>query len=422
MARSGQPVSRVGKLAPILTVGLALAVKGFISSISIWGFDFLYTVKAILYPHPLPASKTYWVYINQLLYRLWLRLPIEHTDLTSWMGLKVFPLTWDFCLLTFMLKLPILLLDAVCGLLVYGIALTGSDESTARRSLYLWIWNPYVTLTAEMMGTNDLFPTALTLLTVLLVIRREWVKSSLSAFASVASKFYPLLIIPVLAIHVREARRAAVILVSSSAGVVAYFYWVWRSLGSNFHLTLLEYSPLTYHVSELLISPRSDLNIGLATFSSILFLYLIYRFWNSGETVNAILTFLLAYFAFANWWPQYLLMIMPFMALKAGCNKRWLLYSSTITITAFFISLLSFNLSGEIHLFYITNYYGWMREASAVLQRLSTDVVAKLVLQPVLRSIYACLSIYYAAKLLVENSRLSKFLGGRSTNEGDEAI
>ncbi len=123
------------------------------------------------------------------------------------------------------------------------------------------------------------------------------------------------------------------------------------------------------------------------------------------------LAFLLVYFAFSNWWPQYLLLLMPFLVLKASKNRRWLVHSSVILGIAFLLSLTAFNLSGDAHLFFLSNYYDWMNKVAAFISQGSKDVVTVLVLQPILRSIYAGISLYYAAKLFVSNSpTLKRFI------------
>jgi hypothetical protein len=416
---SGAPQSRFyyKRWCFVLIVSLAFILKGLLATLSIWGLDFLYILRNIVTGQGSFISQTYWGYLNRLMYQLWIHLTGDGTDLTAWiMDPHTFPLSFDIYILVFLLKLPILILDVICGFLIYRITLTSWNKTTALRAFYFWILNPFVILTAEMNGTNDLFPIAFMLLATLFFVTRRRVLTGISLFAAITSKFYPLLLLPVLAIRTRKSWTLIILLVASVAGIVAYFYWVRVVLGAVFQLSLLEYSPMTYRISELLISPRTDLYIGLATVTAVIFAFLIYRFWDwkKANITDAILTFLLAYFAFANWWPQYLLLLIPFLIIKAAYERRWLFSLSLLLLIAFLISLTSFNLAGDMYLLFITNYYEWMHTSSTVISHFASHVVTRLVLNPILRSLYASLSIYYAAKLVVQNSPLlTQFISRR---------
>jgi hypothetical protein len=73
-------------------------------------------------------------------------------------------------------------------------------------------------------------------------------------------------------------------------------------------------------------------------------------------------------------------------------------------LVAFIFQLTVFDLNYDYGLFFITNSTGWMAMISTTLQKLTTDIVVKLVFMPLLRSGYAILSLYYAIKMLYQNS------------------
>ena len=390
----------------ILCISIAVIAKVFAMAVSAHSYEFLYMVKEIT---ALPGKdirlKAYWIYLLNGLYRFWLSLPVEHTGLKDWLGLKPFPIRFGDLLLVSILKLPILALDLACGYIIYKIVHLEWGRYPARMAFTLWICNPLVTLTAEMSGSNDILIAVLAVASVYLLMRRNTNLSGLALAAGAAAKLYAVLLTPMLALF-SSRRNATKIVLASISGAAIYFFWVIKS-GLHPFFTLMNYTPLTFAASEMLLTPY-DSRIGLATFSSLVYFYLTYRFWQRGEgLLDAILGLTLIYMAFLNWWPPYLLLLLPFITLELSKKGRGKPHVILILIFIFLYMLChadSFGLSTRNAFFYIWNYHDWMKGASEILKRFSTDVVVKLVIEPVTRSVYAGLSILYSIRLLLWNS------------------
>ncbi len=384
-------------------------------TISPWSYNFLYTVKlATLRFSPESYGMTPWIVLQNSLYRVWLLLPVDHPNLDYWViASKSPPGYFGGFLLVFLLKLPILICDIFSGVVIYKILRL--KKVGGRRALAffaLWILNPYTTLFAEMDGTVDIVVVFFSLLTVYLYLSGRSGFAAFSLFMGTVVKLYSILLLPVVAVvsAVRRLRRVfALFLVFSILGVALYSLWV-STIGVNMLQTFLSYTPLTFQFSEILLTPY-DSRIGLATVFGLIYLFLVHLFWDREKLENfeqLCFGFLLFYFAFFNWWPSYLILLVGFMFLEAGVHPKAGRYMIMLLLSAFIFELTVFSLGNEYSLFYIDLYFPWMRAVSGLLSRLTVDVAVRLVFMPLLRSLYTALSLYYGGRVLFRNSSLLK--------------
>ncbi len=382
---------------------VALALKVFLASLTAWSYEFIYLVKAAsLKFEEVKLSTAPWIQLENKLYKFWLFLPIEHSSLDSWLiHLEVFPVGFDGFLLIFLFKLPILILDVLCGVLIYKIAKV-FDESKALTALMVWFLNPYIVLTAEMIGSNDLMVVLFVLLSVWLILRNKGFLGCLSLMVGVAFKFYAVLATPILAIYMFKKRLKKDLIILTLAimfGVFLYNFWLSKA-GLNFEYTLLNYSPLTFQVSEMFFSQYTA-RVGLSTASATIYAFLIFNYWrNNGDEaliIKGLLGLFLAYFAFFNWWPQYLLILAAFLTLDYANNKK---YFYAVLGLAFLLELVYFEFATNQSFFFIYNYVDWMNKASIALINFKSNIALEVVLGPLLRSLYAVLSLIYALKIL----------------------
>jgi len=382
---------------------IALALKVFLASLTAWSYEFIYLAKASsLKFEEAKLSFAPWIQLENKLYRFWLFLPIEHSKLDGWLiHLEVFPTSFEGFLLIFLFKFPILILDVLCAILIYKIAKV-FDESKALTALMAWLLNPYVILTAEMIGSNDLALIFLVLLSIWLILKGKNFLGCFSLMLGIAFKLYSILAAPILAIYMfkKGLKKELIALTLSVAfGVFLYSFWLEKA-GLNFAYTLLNYSPLTFQVSEMFLSQYTA-RVGLSVASAIAYVFLIFNYWRINEdkalVTKGFLGLLLVYFAFFNWWPQYLLILASFLALDYAKNRK---YFYAILILAFFIELVYFEFATEQTFFFIYNYADWMHKASLALIKFKSNIASEIVLGPLLRSIYAVLSLIYALKIL----------------------
>jgi hypothetical protein len=384
-------------------ISLAFAFKVFLAALTAWSYEFIFLVKAASIKfEEVKLNAAPWVKLENMLYKLWLTLPINHPPLNKWLiRLEVFPESFEGFLLIFLFKFPILILDVLCAILIYKIAKFSSRDE-ASKALMAWLLNPYVLLTAEMIGSNDLMLVFLVLLSIWLVLKGKNFLSCFALMAGTAFKLYPVLAAPVLAVYMikkRLKKNLAFLTLNIIVGVFLYGFWLSKA-GLNFEYTLLVYIPLTFQASEMFLSQYTA-RVGLSVASATVYAFLIFNYWRINEAealiTKGLLGFLLAYFAFFNWWPQYLLILASFLALDYAKNKK---YFYAVLTLAFLVELVYFEFATEQSFFFIYNYAGWMRKASLALIKFKSNIASEVVLGPLLRSIYAVLSLIYALKIL----------------------
>lgn len=390
----------------------SIAIKFGLMWLAIGGFDFGYIFQAVSYSFKGRGYETApWIWFIGLLYRFWLYLPLNHSGVeeTLLRG-EGMPLGFEGSLLVFLLKLPLLILDIVCGI-VLAIFAKKLGVKGGLKVLAIWMLNPYVTLFVEMGGSMDVLPALLTVLSVLLFIQSKFKRSYLVLAAGTGIRLYSVLVVPMLVVFTKRMRHAFGVIVASLAGAVIYFYWVW-SIGWNPLFSLLNYSSITFNISEFMLTPY-DSRIGLATMAAFIYGFLVYRFWDLSENnvLPAVTGFLLAYFAFLNWWPGYLLTLISFMMLHSYSTKSSRRIYIILILLAFIFELSAFDFGFKRYLFFIPFYFNWMKIVAEALQLWSTHVVVKLVVEPILRSAFATVSLYQAGCLLIQNSsKLSNIL------------
>ena len=139
----------------------------------------------------------------------------------------------------------------------------------------------------------------------------------------------------------------------------------------------------------------------LSTASATIYAFLIFNYWrNNGDEaliIKGLLGLFLAYFAFFNWWPQYLLILAAFLTLDYANNKK---YFYAVLGLAFLLELVYFEFATNQSFFFIYNYVDWMNKASIALINFKSNIALEVVLGPLLRSLYAVLSLIYALKIL----------------------
>ncbi len=386
---------------------LVFAIKVFLASLTAWSYEFIFLAKAASIKfEETKLNAAPWVKLENMLYKLWLTLPINHPSLDKWLiRLEVFPEGFEGFLLIFLFKFPILILDVLCGVLIYKIAKV-FDESKALTALMVWLLNPYVLLTAEMIGSNDLVLVFLVLLSIWLILKGKNFLSCFPLMVGIAFKFYSILATPILAIYMFKKglkKELMALTLSVAFGIFLYSFWLEKA-GLNFAYTLLNYSPLTFQVSEMFLSQYTA-RVGLSVTSATAYAFLIFNYWKNDKAealiIKGLLGFLLAYFAFFNWWPQYLLILASFLALDYAENKK---YFYAVLILAFFVEFVYFEFTTEQSFFFIYNYADWMHKASLALIKFKSNIASEAVLGPLLRSIYAVLSLIYALKILFKFS------------------
>ncbi|OPY26794.1 MAG: hypothetical protein A4E31_01371 [Methanomassiliicoccales archaeon PtaU1.Bin030] len=89
-------------------------------------------------------------------------------------------------------KLPLILADYLCGVLLYRFVRKIKDEDSGRRVFILWFLNPFVIFVSSIYGNFDVLAVFLTLLALYAMYSRRYLSAGLAVGLGVSMKLYPL--------------------------------------------------------------------------------------------------------------------------------------------------------------------------------------------------------------------------------------
>ncbi|WXG47411.1 MAG: hypothetical protein WED05_12250 [Candidatus Atabeyarchaeum deiterrae] len=377
---------------------VVLCFKAFLSMITPLSGDFLgITLWAVGGQNYYNGSYIAWVAMSRLIYVFWLALPIAHPSVTAFLGIWFYNPVPSMVLLLFLLKLPMLIADAVIGVLIYKIILSRrNSHEEAYRGFKAWFYNPLVVLLGVMFGSIDIVASMLVLASVYCFARNRILPSFLLLFVSIVLRTYPILLTPILLILLwqREGtRRKLMIGLIAVTGFAVILIMFWLNMVTNglffLTITILQHDYLFFLSS--LIYPASGTGgepIALTVVLLVLTMFLIYdrgagkearsgTFDNRFQVLDYVSLFLLVLLGFSYWNPQFLLWILPFAAIDLGLRKssKWLF--SFFILTAALVIIISFGFyltSLGNSFFFIQNSNPLMAQLSQWINTLSNDV------------------------------------------------
>lgn len=102
------------------------------------------------------------------------------------------------------LKLPYLVLDILIGYLLMRFF---DDKEKARKAFIIWLFNPFTIVLFYVFSNVDIFPVALTLVSLLLARKNKLIASSLLLGIGAGFKLYPILLVPFLFLKARSVKE-----------------------------------------------------------------------------------------------------------------------------------------------------------------------------------------------------------------------
>lgn len=239
----------------------------------------------------------------------------------------------------FFMKLPLFFFEFAVGFLITRIL---KDEKEIKRALLFWFFNPVNIYAIIFMGQFDIIPTFLTVLALYLVInKRKAVWGAVALGLGGALKTYPLLLLPFLSvISTKGLWKQLKIFVS---GLFPYLLFVLPFLGSVYFRQSTFASGLSQRMFILNLSIGFEEQILLVIF--LLALLFLVAGWAKEADKNLTGYFLavpLIVLAGSHFHPQWLVWIIPFLALSVGkCRK--LLLPSAILLAGWLGTVVLFN-------------------------------------------------------------------------------
>jgi hypothetical protein len=231
------------------------------------------------------------------------------------------------------LKLPYLIFDI---LIAYFLLNYFENKEKGKKAFIIWLFNPITIFIIYAFGNVDIFPVAITLLSLLLIKKGKMKLGALTLGLAAGFKLYPLLFVPFLALSgktLKEKIMLAVIPFLVFAGISLPF------ISSSFiQSTLISGLTTRMFFPNFEIGFNESIIVGLLGIT-VLFFYaaLIDKKKN---LLHYWLALFLIIFAFAHFHIAWLLWTAPFLVLLIVKRPQLSLTILAISVCAFIIPLL----------------------------------------------------------------------------------
>lgn len=250
----------------------------------------------------------------------------------------------------FALKLPYLILDLVIAFILLKYF---ENKEDGKKAFKIWLFNPFTIFIIYIFGNIDIFPVALTLLSLLFIKKDKLYFAALMLGLAASFKIYPLLFVPFLIIlgkSVKEKVNLGVI-PFATFGLIALPFMS----GAFIQSTLISGLTTRMFNPGFAVGFGESIIIGMALLSALFFYAAIVD--KKLNMFNYFLTTLLIIFSFSHFHIAWLLWIAPFVVILATQkpNLSWMLF--LLSIAAIFIPFLYQDRSMSISLFRI--YSTW---------------------------------------------------------------
>jgi hypothetical protein len=402
---------------------VAIVVKFFLGLVTPFSDDFmdwLATANGSLNSIASLGFHAPWILVMKSISSFWLLLPIDHPLLQDALGHWYFFPSLSIMLLIAMEKAPLLGFDAATALTMRTIVSHYRGPSLGNQAMILWLFNPYVTLTAEMWGQWDIGSAFFLVLACLFFSRKQYFRSGLSLGVAIAVKLHPILVLPVFLIFLSK-KQVRAYLPRFSLGVIilytpALVFFAQKSAVSR---SLLQ--DVSFYVNTLVgYSLDFGLNvygmrISLLVIAFSLFVFSCFFLWKCDPSAvfEGVLCLYLIVFALSYWTPTYLLNLIPLLTifyLSSGSRKLpFLTYLSAASV--YVLIAWAFYLTSWGHsFFFIPNYNSFMEHYSHLLLFIAgwptgfLNVTIDTILTGPVRSVFVGVSLWYFIWIFARNT------------------
>jgi hypothetical protein len=309
----------------------------------------------------------------------------------------------NFQLLSLLLRLPAYLFDIAVLIAIYLLGKRMATPEIGRLAGLVWFLNPFTLFSVELIGVPDVAATFLVVAAVGLLAWRRPILSGIFLALGTWLKLYPIFLLIPLLLYARSqgihSRKVVSIVGLSLVGLLGYLSWI---LPFGF-LYLVRYSPVTQPLP--FISGGESVVDGSA-FVLIVFYCLLGLFAKrTRNPLSLLISTLLVYYLVSNPSPQYLIWVMPFMALDLAISKncfKGVLFTSfyALAFTQWFFNSSAFLTPSRYSLLLIS-FIGdlpWYSQAIANLLDWSQVKLVGVLLLPLISSGFYASAFIYAVE------------------------
>jgi hypothetical protein len=288
----------------LVLVGVVAALKLILSSVAPASFDLRDIIMLVASGH---APIGPWMALYPPLYNQTSNIShIESWPLTASLGSEP-----SIAELSLLLRLPVFLLDLATLIVLFWIGRKMKSSVDGRLMGLVWFLNPFSFFGVELLGLPDVVCVFLVALSFLLVISDRPLLSSATLGLGAFVKLFPIFLLPPLLIyiHLNGAPRRRLLYAGAVGvlGFLGYLAWV-LPYGVTFLVTP---TPVTQLVVFVGGSPSAVNPVAFGMFALYCFMFIFMR---KTAPLAIFLSTLLLYYLLAMPGPQYLIWLLPLIA------------------------------------------------------------------------------------------------------------
>lgn len=298
--------------------------------------------------------------------------------------------------LSLLFRLPVFLFDLATAIVLFFIGRKMKSSVEGRLMALIWFLNPFSFFAVELLGLPDVVCVFFVALSFLLLISDRPVLSAGALALGSFVKLFPIFLLPPLLIYLHlKGERRRIMLAATAVGVIgflSYFAWI-LPYGAKYLATSTPVTLLVPWVGGI------QNTVNVVTFGMFAFYCLLFMFTKKPNPLPMFLSTFLAYYLLAAPGPQYLIWLLPLIAVDIAFSDRlkvllvsvlltlafvqWFLVSSAF-LTPSGYSLLLFPLGGEN----VPSY------SVAIGNFLDSDLVGIVILPLISSAVLACVLAY----------------------------
>jgi len=336
-------------------VGVVAALKLVLSAIEPASWD-LRDIIALMGAGNAPIGP--WIALYPPLYN---QTASNISQLQSWPLTASLWSTPNIMELSLLFRVLVFIFDIGTMVVLYYIGRRLKSSVEGRLMGLVWFLNPFSLFAVELLGLPDVTCVFLITLSLFLLISQRPLLSAVAIGLGAFVRFFPIFLFPPLLLYIRSngasRKHLAAVIAIGLVGLGGYLSWV---LPYGFEY-LTTPTPVTFFLPFL---GGAQNTVNVTTFGMFAFYCIQFIFMKKNGPLPVLLSALLAYFVVAEPGPQYLIWLLPLIAvdvvafadklkrlvvlafLTLGFAQWFLLSSAFVTPSGY--SLLMFPLGGPI--------------------------------------------------------------------------
>jgi len=289
----------------LVLVGVVAAFKVVLSAVAPASFDLRDIIMLVASGH---APIGPWIALYPPLYN---QTASNVRRLQSWPLTASLGSDLSLATLSLLFRLPVFLFDLATTIVLFYIGRKMESSVEGRLMGLVWFLNPFSFFGVELLGLPDVVCVFLVVLSFLLLISERPVLSATALGLGAFVKLFPFFLLPALLVymHVNGERRRALLSATfvGALGFLGYLGWV-LPYGLEYLVTPTPVTQLMPFVGGL---PNT---VNAVTFGLFAFYCLLIIFVKKRIPLSMFLSTLLVYYVLAEPGPQYLIWLLPLLA------------------------------------------------------------------------------------------------------------